>query len=45
VILDDRKTLRTSFCRLAKSGEAELERDEADDDEDVEEAVDEGRAS
>jgi hypothetical protein len=46
VILDERKTLQMSFCRLAKSGEAERERDDAaDEDEEFEDAVDEGRAS
>jgi hypothetical protein len=34
-----------SFCRLAKSGEVEDVRDDVDDEEEFEEAVEEGRAS
>lgn len=43
MIFEDRNTVQMTFCMLRKSGEAVHDRDEEEDADDVEDAVDEGR--
>jgi hypothetical protein len=45
VIFDDRKTARITLCILGKSGEVELARDDAEDEDEAEDATDEGRVN
>ena len=45
MIFDERKTARITLCILGKSGEVELARDDAEDEDEAEEAIDEGRVS
>ena len=43
MIFGERKTVRMSFCMLGKSGVAVYDRDDVDDDDEVDDAVEEGR--
>jgi hypothetical protein len=45
VIRDERNTLQMSRCKLGKSGVVELVRDDAEEEEDVEDAIDGGRVN
>jgi hypothetical protein len=43
MILEDRKTVRITFCMLGKSGEAVHVRDDVEDEDEEDDDVEEGR--
>jgi hypothetical protein len=45
MIFDDRKTVRMTLCMLAKSGEAEHDREDAVEEDEADDAVEEGRVN